>query len=199
MGIHPEGFTWKLCSGECFEAPEVVMTYSSQGYGKMTRSFHELYRNHLIRSSYLNKDRPILINNWEATYFDFDENKLLEIAKQAAKLGIEMFVLDDGWFGKRNNDDSSLGDWNVNLEKIPGGLYQLSQALKSLGLKFGIWMEPEMISPDSELYRSHPDWEFRFREEILHKAEHSMYWICPDRKLWIMCMNKLQMCFAAQK
>ena len=170
MGIHPEGFMWKLCSGECFEAPEVVMTYSSQGYGKMTRSFHELYRNHLIRSSYLHKDRPILINNWEATYFDFDENKLLEIAKQAAKLGIEMFVLDDGWFGKRNNDDSSLGDWNVNLEKIPGGLHQLSQALKSLGLKFGIWMEPEMISPDSELYRSHPDWAIQIPERDITQS-----------------------------
>ncbi|MBQ6812466.1 MAG: alpha-galactosidase, partial [Agathobacter sp.] len=104
MGIHPEGFTWKLEPGGCFSSPEVVMTYSAEGYGRMTRNLHELYRNHLIRSSYLHKNRPILINNWEATYFNFDENKLLEIAKQAAKLGIEMFVLDDGWFGKRNKD-----------------------------------------------------------------------------------------------
>lgn len=161
MGIHPEGFCWKLEAGECFTAPEVVMTYSWQGFGRMTRTFHELYRKHLIRSPWLHRDRPVLINNWEATYFDFDEKKLLNIAREAANLGIELFVLDDGWFGKRNNDDSSLGDWHVNLEKIPSGLGRLAQEIKELGMKFGIWMEPEMISPDSDLFREHPDWVIR--------------------------------------
>lgn len=158
MGIHPEGFTWKLEPGEMFTAPEVVMVYSAQGLGKMTRTYHDLYREHLIRSPYLHQKRPILINNWEATYFDFDEKKLLEIAKEASELGIEMLVMDDGWFGKRGNDDSSLGDWQVNEEKIRGGLNSLVENVKKLGMKFGIWIEPEMISPDSELYRQHPDW-----------------------------------------
>ena len=158
MGIHPEGFTWKLEPGESFTAPEVVLVYSSEGLGKMTRTFHDLYRNHLIRSPWLHRKRPILINNWEATYFAFDEKKLLEIAEDASELGIEMLVMDDGWFGKRSNDDSSLGDWRVNEEKIRGGLNSLVENVKKLGMKFGIWIEPEMISPDSELYRQHPDW-----------------------------------------
>ena len=158
MGIHPEGFTWKLEPGEKFTAPEVVMVYSSEGLGKMTRTFHDLYREHLIRSPYLHQKRPILINNWEATYFDFDEKKLLEIAKEASELGIEMLVMDDGWFGRRSSDDSSLGDWYVNEEKLKGGLHELVENVKKLGMKFGIWVEPEMISPESELYKAHPDW-----------------------------------------
>lgn len=158
MGIHPEGFTWKLEPGEKFTAPEVVMVYSAEGLGRMTRTFHDLYREHLIRSPYLHEKRPILINNWEATYFDFDEKKLLEIAKDASELGIEMLVMDDGWFGKRSFDDSSLGDWYVNEEKIKGGLHELVENVKKLGMKFGIWIEPEMISPESELYKKHPDW-----------------------------------------
>lgn len=158
MGIHPEGFTWKLEPGEYFTAPEVVMVYSDSGLGNMTRTFHKLYRRHLIRSPYLHRKRPILINNWEATYFEFDEKKLLDIAEEAAGLGIEMLVMDDGWFGRRTSDDSSLGDWFVNEEKIKGGLSKFVEAVKKKGLKFGIWVEPEMISPDSELYRKHPDW-----------------------------------------
>lgn len=158
MGIHPEGFTWKLCPGELFTAPEVVMVYSSEGLGRMTRTFHDLYRNHLIRSPYVKKPRPILINNWEGTYFDFDEQKLLDIAREASKLGVEMLVMDDGWFGKRNSDDNSLGDWFVNEDKLKGGLKLLVDRVKETGMKFGIWFEPEMISPDSELFREHPDW-----------------------------------------
>lgn len=174
MGIHPEGFTWKLEEGASFTAPEVVMTYSSNGFGKMTRTLHELYRNHLIRSPYLHKSRPILINNWEATYFDFDEKKLLEIAKEASDLGIELFVLDDGWFGKRNSDNCSLGDWFVNKDKIPGGLGKLAQEIKALGMKFGIWLEPEMISPDSDLFRAHPDWAIQIpgREITQSRAQY---------------------------
>ena len=138
MGIHPEGFCWKLEAGERFIAPEVVLVYSDKGLGKMTRTYHDFYRNHLIRSPYKDKKRPILINNWEATYFDFHEQKLLEIAKEAKEVGIEMLVMDDGWFGKRNADDSSLGDWFVNEDKIKGGLKQLVDQVNALGLQFGI-------------------------------------------------------------
>ena len=158
MGIHPDNFAWKLEEGESFTAPEVVLTYSGEGMGQMTRNLHDLYRNHLIRSPYKNKKRPILINNWEATYFDFNTEKLLDIAKRASQLGIEMLVMDDGWFGHRNDDNTSLGDWQVNEQKLPGGLKKLVDGVNALGMKFGIWMEPEMISPDSELYKKHPDW-----------------------------------------
>ena len=158
MGINPEDFCWKLESGESFQAPEVVLVYSSCGLGGMTRTFHDLYRKHLIRSEYKDKKRPILINNWEATYFDFDTNKLIAIAKEASKLGIEMLVMDDGWFGKRSSDNCALGDWQVNEEKLQGGLKYLVDEVNKLGMKFGIWFEPEMISPDSDLYRAHPDW-----------------------------------------
>ncbi len=158
MGIHPEGFKWKLEKNQSFQAPEVVMVYSDEGLGKMTRTYHDFYRNHLIRGNFKDKKRPILINNWEATYFDFDTDKLISIAKQASKLGIEMLVMDDGWFGNRFDDNRALGDWIVNENKITGGLKHLVEEVNKLGLKFGIWLEPEMISPDSDLYREHPDW-----------------------------------------
>lgn len=161
MGINPYHFTWKLAAGQTFQAPEVVMTYSDSGLGQMTRTFHALYRSHLIRSAWLDKKRPILINNWEGTYFDFDTEKLLAIAADAAKLGIEMLVMDDGWFGNRCDDNRALGDWYVNEKKLPGGLERLVSGVNELGMKFGIWMEPEMISPDSDLYRAHPDWAIR--------------------------------------
>lgn len=158
MGIHPYGFDWKLDKDECFTAPEVVMTFSDTGLGTMTRNLHDLYRNHLIRSPYKDRKRPILINNWEATYFDFNTEKLLDIAREAKKCGIEMLVMDDGWFGHRNDDSTSLGDWKVNEEKLPGGLPYLVSEVNKIGLKFGIWFEPEMISPESDLYREHPEW-----------------------------------------
>ncbi|MCD8120595.1 MAG: alpha-galactosidase [Lachnospiraceae bacterium] len=158
MGINAEEFAWHLAPGECFYAPEAVLTYSAEGLGKMTRSLHDFYRQHLIRSPYRNKQRPILLNNWEATYFDFNTEKLLEIAREAKKAGIEMLVMDDGWFGRRNSDNCSLGDWVVNEEKLPGGLKYLAEEVNKIGLKFGIWFEPEMVSRDSDLYRAHPDW-----------------------------------------
>ncbi len=174
MGIHPEGFEWKLGENEQFQAPEVILTYSAMGIGKMTKNLHDLYRNHLIRSPYLHQKRPILINNWEATYFDFTSEKLLAIAKEAKRLGIEMLVMDDGWFGKRNSDDCSLGDWTVNEDKIIGGLEKLVTEIKKIGLKFGIWFEPEMISPDSNLYREHPDWAIQIpgREGTLIRCQY---------------------------
>ena len=158
MGIHPTDFCWKLQPGEAFCSPEVVMVYSANGLGGMTRSFHDFYRKHLIRSKYRDQKRPVLINNWEATYFDFDTEKLIAIARQAAGLGIEMLVMDDGWFGNRYDDNRALGDWTVNEEKLKGGLKYLVDEVNKLGMKFGIWFEPEMISPDSDLYRAHPDW-----------------------------------------
>lgn len=158
MGINPYQFEWTLNSGEVFDAPEVVMVYSANGLGEMTRNFHDLYRKHLIRGKYKSTKRPILINNWEATYFDFDTDKLLSIASKAAELGIEMLVVDDGWFGNRFDDNRSLGDWVVNEDKIKGGLKYLVDEVNKLGMKFGMWFEPEMVCPDSDLYRAHPDW-----------------------------------------
>ncbi|MCD8132212.1 MAG: alpha-galactosidase [Lachnospiraceae bacterium] len=161
MGVHPERFYWKLASGESFQTPEAVMVYSGQGLGAMTRTFHRLYRDHLIRSPWKKKERPVLINSWEAAYFDFDTEKILGLAREAATAGIEMLVLDDGWFGHRSSDDSSLGDWFVNEKKLPGGLKYLADEINALGMKFGLWIEPEMISEDSELYRAHPEWVLR--------------------------------------
>ena len=163
IGINPEEFSWLLTPGEEFQAPEVVIVYSGNGLGAMTRSYHDFYRNHLIRSKFKYEKRPILINNWEATYFDFNTDKLLDIAREAKKCGIEMLVMDDGWFGKRNSDNCSLGDWKVNEEKITGGLKHLVDEVNKIGLQFGIWFEPEMISPDSDLYRAHPDWAIQIQ------------------------------------
>ena len=158
LGINPFDFTWNLESKQEFQTPEVVMVYSPNGLTGMSHIYHDLYRERLARGSYRDKERPILINNWEATYFDFDNEKIKEIAKEASDLGIELFVLDDGWFGERNSDDSSLGDWFVNENKIKCGLNSLVKDINDLGMKFGLWFEPEMISPNSNLYREHPDW-----------------------------------------
>lgn len=158
LGINPFDFTWLLEPGGSFQTPEVVMVYSDCGLNGMSQTFHQLYRTRLARGSFRDKERPILINNWEATYFHFNEEKILQIAEEAKELGIELFVLDDGWFGKRNNDKSSLGDWIVNKDKLPNGLASLVKKVRDMGMQFGLWFEPEMISVDSELYRKHPDW-----------------------------------------
>ncbi len=160
MGItyNPIDFTWLLEPGESFQTPEVVMVYSDKGLNGMSQTYHQLYRTRLARGVYRDRERPILINNWEATYLDFNEEKILRLAKTAAELGIELFVLDDGWFGKRDNDRSSLGDWFVNKQKLPNGLEGLAKNINQMGMQFGLWIEPEMVSVDSELYRKHPDW-----------------------------------------
>ncbi|EHA1006893.1 alpha-galactosidase [Clostridium perfringens] len=158
IGINPFDFKWLLESKEEFQAPEVVLVYSSKGLNGMSQIYHNLYRKRLCRGNYRDKVRPILINNWEATYFDFNEVKIKEIAKEASKLGMELFVLDDGWFGNRNDDKSSLGDWFVNEEKLKGGLSKLAKDINNMGLEFGLWFEPEMISPISKLYEKHPNW-----------------------------------------
>lgn len=158
MGLNDYDFSWILEPGKDFQTPEVVMVYSSEGFGGMSRTMHDLYRRYLVRGRYRDEVRPILANNWEATYFDFDEDKILALAKEAADFGVELFVLDDGWFGRRDNDDCSLGDWSVYKEKLPDGIAGLAVKIKEYGMKFGLWFEPEMVSPDSDLYREHPDW-----------------------------------------
>ncbi len=161
QGINPFGFAWELEDGEVFETPQSILTYSEQGYGGISRELHDVFRNNLSRSKWAKKERPILINNWEATYFDFDEEKLLSIARCAKEQGMDLFVLDDGWFGVRDNDRCSLGDWFVNRDKIPSGIDGLAKKVNDLGLRFGLWFEPEAINPDSKLYRAHPDWIIR--------------------------------------
>ncbi|HEM3176959.1 TPA: alpha-galactosidase [Streptococcus suis] len=156
-GINQDNFEWELVAGDSFQTPEVLLVYSAEGLNGMSQTFHGVIQNHVIRSKFGKQNRPILVNNWEATYFDFDEEKLRPIVDEAKKMGIEMFVLDDGWYGKRNNDQSSLGDWFVNNKKFPDGLNRFAKYVHEQGLKFGIWFEPEMISIDSELYRKSPD------------------------------------------
>ncbi len=158
MGINPQHFGWKLVPGDSFQAPEVILVHSSEGLSGMTRTYHDLYRQHLVRGKYAHALRPVLINNWEATYFDFNTEKLLEIASLAAKQGIELFVMDDGWFGSRRSDNAGLGDWYVCEDVLPGGLKPLADGINALGMKFGLWIEPEMVNEDSDLYRAHPDW-----------------------------------------
>ena len=158
IGINPFDFTWLLKSKEEFTAPEAVLVYSNEGLTGMSHIYNCLYGKRLCKGKYRDEVRPILINNWEATYFDFNETKIKEIAREATNLGMELFVLDDGWFGKRDDDNSSLGDWFVNEEKLKGGLNKLATEINEMGLQFGLWFEPEMVSPISELYKEHPDW-----------------------------------------
>ncbi len=158
IGISPNTFTWTLEPGESFATPEAVLVYSSAGLGPMSDALHGLYRDRLARGSWRDRPRPVLINNWEATYFAFDETKLLEIAAAARDLGVELFVLDDGWFGERDDDTTSLGDWFVDRRKLPNGLDGLGAKVEALGIKFGLWIEPEMISEQSRLFEAHPDW-----------------------------------------
>ena len=160
-GINPFEFRWHLEPGEAFQTPEAILVYSTEGLNGMSQSFHEIVRHHIVRGKYRDAVRPILVNNWEATYFDFDDAKMDNLAACAKDLGIELMVLDDGWFGKREDDNSSLGDWVVNMEKLKGGLQGVAESAHKRGLKFGLWFEPEMVSVDSDLYRAHPDWVLR--------------------------------------
>ena len=161
MGINPETFSWALEPGASFQAPEAVVVWTPDGLGAMSDAFHDVFRRRLARGVWRDRPRPILVNNWEGTYFDFDEERLVAIATVARDLGIELFVLDDGWFGKRDNDDSSLGDWFVDRRKLPNGIDGLARRITELGLRFGIWIEPEMVSERSELFAAHPDWAFQ--------------------------------------
>lgn len=184
MGIHPNGFKWTLGKGESFQTPEMVMVYSEAGLNGMSQTFHKLYRTRLARGTWRDKVRPILINSWEAFYFDFDAPKLLGLADAATDLGMELFVLDDGWFGKRDDSTSSLGDWYPNEEKLKGTLKELAEKINAKGLKFGLWIEPEMTNKDSDLYRAHPDWLL---------AEQGKR-ICHSRTQYVLDFSKKEVC-----
>ncbi|WP_027954806.1 alpha-galactosidase [Halobacillus kuroshimensis] len=158
MGINPFDFSWKLEPGGSFQTPELVSAFSSHGRNGLSHLYHDLYQKRLARGRWRDQERPVLINNWEATYFDFDERKLQSIAEQSSRLGVELFVLDDGWFGRRNDDTTSLGDWFVDEAKLPNGLKPLVEKVNETGMAFGLWFEPEMVSKQSELYEAHPDW-----------------------------------------
>lgn len=158
LGINPESFDWKLEVGESFETPEVVLCYSGEGMGGMTRRHHDFFRKYMVDPRWVNKRRPVVLNSWEGMHFTFDRDRLIDTIDRIGGLGIDTFVLDDGWFGARNHDRAGLGDWFVNEEKLPGGLEVISEHCHEKGLNFGLWIEPEMVNPDSDLYRAHPDW-----------------------------------------
>ncbi|MCI6606675.1 MAG: alpha-galactosidase, partial [Mitsuokella jalaludinii] len=173
-GINPFEFRWHLEPGEAFQTPEAILVYSTEGLNGMSQSFHEIVRHHIVRGKYRDAVRPILVNNWEATYFDFDDAKMDNLAACAKDLGIELMVLDDGWFGRREDDNSSLGDWVVNMEKLKGGLQGVAESAHKRGLKFGLWFEPEMVSVDSDLYRAHPDWVLRSPSYPMSFGRHQL-------------------------
>lgn len=172
LGINPHGFGWQLQPQETFQTPEAVMVWSDNGLNGMSQALHRLYRDNLVRGEHRHQTRPILANNWESTYFDFNEEKLLRFARNARQLGVELLMLDDGWFGERNDDTSSLGDWFVNREKFPQGLRPLIDQVHALGMKFGLWFEPEMISRRSQLFSKHPDWVISAGDQPLSEGRN---------------------------
>ena len=173
-GINDRAFAWTLQSGESFATPECVLVYSDKGLGEMSRTYHKLYRRNLARGKYRDKARPVLLNSWEGVYMDFTGEKLKSMARSAAKLGIELFVLDDGWFGARNDDTCALGDWVVNEKKLGCTMKQLVDDIRAEGIEFGLWFEPEMISPDSDLYRAHPDWCLHQKKRAPSLGRHQL-------------------------
>ena len=179
-GINPQNFDWKLDCGESFQTPEAVVVFSNQGLNGMSQTFHKLYQKRLVRGYWRDRPRPVLNNNWEATYFDFTEDRLVEIAAKAKECGVELFVLDDGWFGKRSNDYTGLGDWVANKERLPFGIKGLADRIEEMGMKFGLWFEPEMVNKDSDLYRAHPDW-------ILHAPQRAS---CYGRNQYVLDFSR---------
>ncbi|MFI3171282.1 MAG: alpha-galactosidase [Eubacteriales bacterium] len=194
LGIHPEGFAWTLQKGERFQTPETVLVYSNDGLNGMSQAFHSLYRTRLAKGKWRDEVRPVLINNWEATYMDFDEEKILGIAIKAKELGVELLVLDDGWFGQRNSDKSSLGDWYPNLEKLPNGINGLAEKITAMDINFGLWIEPEMVNKDSELYKRHPDWIIGvpYRAQSHGRYQYVLDYSKPEVVQWIGdCISKI--------
>lgn len=172
LGINPFEFDWTLAAGEAFQTPEACFLYTDQGLNAMSQTFHRFFQDCVVRSRYADKERPVLLNNWEATYFDFDAQKLTALADEAAAVGVELFVLDDGWFGDRKDDTTSLGDWQPNEEKLGGTLNELVQRITAKGLRFGLWLEPEMVSPASDLYHAHPDWAVQVAGRTPQQVRH---------------------------
>lgn len=190
-GINPDTFEWKLEPGQSFQTPEAIFSFSNQGLSRLSKNFHQFIRDHVMRSPLAKKNKPVLLNNWEATYFTFTKEKLLEIAKSAAEMGIDLFVLDDGWFGKRDSDMEGLGDWDVNKEKI-GDLGELIDGIKKLGMQFGLWIEPEMVSEDSDLYRNHPDWVIQMPNRSPIRNRYQLVLDFQIQKLSITFMKRSQ-------
>ncbi|WP_034446418.1 alpha-galactosidase [Butyrivibrio sp. AE2032] len=198
-GIQPVGFEWILEKGESFEAPEAVMAYSSKGFNGMSHNMHEFVRKHIVRGTWRDKVRPILINSWEANYFNFTQGSLLNLAKEAKKCGIEMFVMDDGWFGERNDDHRSLGDWYENKKKLPGGIKELADKITDLGLLFGIWVEPEMVNENSDLYRAHPEWAVHVPGHAHTKGRNQMNLDLSRRDVQDYIIEAMKKVFSAGK
>ena len=172
QGINPSGFRFILEAGESFEAPEAIMTFSNKGFSGQSRNMHRFIREHIVRGEWADKERPVLLNSWEASYFNITERSLIDLAKNGKELGIELLVMDDGWFGERNDDLRALGDWDANPKKLPGGLGGLSKKITDLGVGFGVWVEPEMINTDSALYRAHPDWVMAAVDGLHSEGRH---------------------------
>ena len=172
QGVNPFGFRWLLEEGESLETPEAVMTYTELGFGGQTRNMHRFVREHILRGEWAQKERPILLNSWEASYFNISEGSLVSLAKAGKDLGVELFVMDDGWFGDRNDDFRALGDWDYNPKKLPGGLQRLSKKVTDLGVGFGLWVEPEMINVNSRLYEAHPDWAMAIPGKLHSEGRH---------------------------
>ncbi len=174
VGINPHCFEWTLAKGQRFETPEAVLTYSFAGFNGVSQNFHAFVNRHIVRGDWKGKERPVLLNNWEAHFFKFTRGKLLRLARRAKKVGVELFVLDDGWFGKRNSDKAGLGDYAVNRRKLPFGLGELSRRIHGMGMGFGLWFEPEMVNEDSELYRAHPEYALRTPNKIPAKGRNQL-------------------------
>ncbi len=188
IGINPHCFEWTLHKGERFETPEAIMTYSDKGFNGMSAHFHDFINRHIVRGDWKGKERPVLLNDWEACFFRFTRGKLLHLARQAKKLGAELFVLDDGWFGARNNDSAGLGDYSVNRKKLPRGMKAFADEIHALGLRFGLWFEPEMVNPDSDLYRAHPEYALQTpnREPLTGRNQLVLDLCNPDVRDYIV-------------
>ncbi|WP_249030566.1 alpha-galactosidase [Tannockella kyphosi] len=196
-GVNPFGFQYNLDPGSTLEAPEAVLTYSNNGYGGMSQHMHQFVKEHIVRGVWKNKERPVLLNSWEASYFDFNEKSLLELAKAGKDVGVELFVLDDGWFGKRNNDRSSLGDWYVNKKKLPNGLEGLAKKVNQLGMDFGIWVEPEMVSYDSDCYRNHPEFAVEIPGQRHSLGRHQLLLDLTNEKVQDYLIDQMTQVFSS--
>lgn len=173
-GISFDEFAWNLDPNSKFETPEAVFTFSDSGYSGISEHMHKFVRNHIVRGPWQFKERPVLLNSWEASYFNFTESRLLSLASAGKEAGIELFVMDDGWFGKRNNDTSSLGDWEENPKKLPRGIEGISKKVNKMGMMFGLWVEPEMVNENSDLYREHPDWAVKIPNRCHTEGRNQM-------------------------
>ncbi len=191
-GVNPEGFEWDLKNKDAFETPEAVMTYSANGFGEASRNFHDFVNEHIVRTDWKGKQRPVLLNSWESCFFRFTRGKLLRLASRAKELGIELFVMDDGWFGERNDDTAGLGDYTVNKKKLPLGLKEFAEKIKQKGMSFGIWVEPEMVNENSELYRAHPDWAVKTPKRNPTYGRHQLVLDLCNRDVRDYIVNSLR-------